>query len=72
MDGVVDLLDAIMLNKYLAGYVTFTEQQLTNANCDQTDGTENIDDDDTTALMQFLLAIEGYENLPFIAASNES
>ena len=67
MDGKVDLLDAILLNKYLAGAVTFTEQQATNANCDQTDGTETVGEEDTTALIRFVLNMEGYQNLPHIA-----
>ncbi len=40
MDGKVDLTDAIILNKYQAGLVTFTDAQKANANCDITDGTE--------------------------------
>ena len=70
MDGKVDLLDAILLNKYLAGAVTFTEQQATNANCDQTDGTETVGEEDTTALIRFVLNMEGYQNLPHIDSNN--
>ena len=65
MDGKVDLTDAIILNKYQAGLVTFTDAQKANANCDITDGTENITEDDTVALMRFVLMMEGYENLPY-------
>ena len=64
------LLDAILLNKYLAGAVTFTEQQATNANCDQTDGTETVGEEDTTALIRFVLNMEGYQNLPHIDSNN--
>ena len=65
MDGKVDLTDAIILNKYQAGLVTFTDAQKANANCDITDGTENITEGDTVALMRFVLMMEGYENLPY-------
>ena len=47
MDGKVDLTDAVMLNKYQAGLVTLTDVQKVNANCDITDGTENITEEDT-------------------------
>ena len=68
MDGKVDLVDAVLLNKFLAGAVTFTDQQVTNANCDQTDGTDTVGEEDTTALIRFVLNMEGYQDLPFIAA----
>ena len=45
--------------------MTFTDAQKANANCDITDGTENITEDDTVALMRFVLMMEGYENLPY-------
>ena len=68
MDGKVDLTDAVMLNKYQAGLVTLTDVQKVNANCDITDGTENITEEDSFALMRFILMMEGYENLPYNAA----
>ena len=68
MDGKVDLTDAVMLNKYQAGLVTLTDVQKVNANCDITDGTENITEEDSFALMRFILIMEGYENLPYNAA----
>ena len=67
MDGKVDLVDAVLLNKFLAGAVTFTDQQVTNANCDQTDGTDTVGEEDTTALIRFVLNMEGYQTLPHIS-----
>ena len=66
VNGVVDLTDAILLNKFLAGVVQLTDIQYANANCDQTDGTDNVGELDTTALMRFVLNMEGYQNLPYI------
>jgi hypothetical protein len=57
LDGVVNLNDAIVLNKYLAGQNDFTEQQMLNANCDISDGTSNIDDKDSSALMGFVIML---------------
>ena len=68
MDGKVDLTDAVMLNKYQAGLVVLTDAQKANANCDISDGTENITENDTSALMRFVLMMEGYENLPYNSA----
>ena len=51
-DGVVDLRDAIYLNKYLAKLVALTDIQLKNADV-YADG--NISEADTTHLMQFVL-----------------
>ena len=67
MDGKVDLVDAVLLNKFLAGAVTFTDQQVANANCDQTDGTDTVGEEDTTALIRFVLNMEGYQTLPHIS-----
>ena len=69
VNGVVDLTDAVLLNKHLAGVVQLTDIQYANANCDQTDGTNNVGDLDTTALMRFVLNVEGYQELPYIAES---
>lgn len=69
MDGVVDLLDAILLNKYMASLVTLTDNQIANADCDQRDGVaNNITDEDADTLMNFLLLMEDYENLPYNSA----
>ena len=69
LDGKVDLLDGICLNKYLAQQITLTPIAIANANCDQTDGTDNVGDLDTTAMMRFVLNVEGYQELPYIAES---
>ena len=68
LDGVVDILDAVMLNKYLAGVVQLSDQAYRNANCDQSaDDINNVGEKDTTALVRFVLNMEGYQNLPHIA-----
>ena len=68
LDGVVDILDAVMLNKYLAGVVQLSDQALRNANCDQSaDDIDNVGERDTTVLVRFVLNVEGYQDLPFIA-----
>lgn len=54
-DGVVNLMDAIALNKYLAGMISLTDNQLIAANCNTADGTSNINEDDVTALMRFVI-----------------
>lgn len=66
LDGKVDLLDAICLNKYLAQLITLTPIAIANANCNQEDGTETIDDKDTTVLMKFVLGNEDVKNLPYV------
>ena len=52
LDGKVDILDAVYLNKYLATLIQFSDAQVANADCCQ-DGVLN--DQDTTALMQFII-----------------
>lgn len=54
-DGVVNLMDAIALNKYLAGMISLTDNQLIAANCNTADGTSNINEDDVTSLMRFVI-----------------
>ena len=54
-DGVVNLMDAIALNKYLAGMISLTDNQLVAANCNIADGTSNINEDDVTSLMRFVI-----------------
>lgn len=54
-DGVVNLMDAIALNKYLAGMISLTDSQLVAANCNIADGTSNINEDDVTSLMRFVI-----------------
>lgn len=64
LDGKVDLTDAVILNKYLAGLVTASEQAVKNMNVYLDD---NVDEKDTTYLMRFVLNMEGYQNLPFLS-----
>ena len=52
MDGKVDLLDAIRLNKYTANIVQLTDIQKTAADCD---GDGNVTDADVTTLMEYLM-----------------
>ena len=59
LDGKVDIVDAIFLNKYLATLIQFSDAQMANADCCQ-DGVLN--DQDTTALMQFIILL--IDNLP--------
>ena len=54
LDGKVDILDAVFLNKYLATLIQFSDAQMENADCCQ-DGVLN--DQDTTALMQFIILL---------------
>ena len=54
LDGKVDILDAVYLNKYLATLIQFSDAQIANADCYQ-DGI--LDDQDTTALMQFIILL---------------
>ena len=51
----------------LAGVVQLSDQALRNANCDQSPSDiDNIGDKDTTALVRFVLNVEGYQDLPFM------
>ena len=59
LDGKVDILDAVFLNKYLATLVQFSDAQMANADCCQ-DGVLN--DQDTIALMHFIILL--IDNLP--------
>ena len=54
LDGKVDILDAVYLNRYLATLIQFSDAQIANADCYQ-DGV--LDDQDTTALMQFIILL---------------
>ena len=63
LDGKVDLTDAITINKYMAKAIAeFTPAQLANANCDISDGTNNVNEADATALTNFVIMLE--EKLP--------
>ena len=54
LDGKVDILDAVYLNRYLATLIQFSGVQIANADCYQ-DGV--LDDQDTTALMHFIILL---------------
>ena len=59
LDGKVDLTDAITMNKYMAGVIAeLTPVQFANANCDISDGTDNVDEHDAVALTNFVIMIE--------------
>ena len=53
-DNVVDLRDAIALNKYLANIIQFSDVQMANADCYK-DG--NLDEKDASTLMQFIILL---------------
>lgn len=55
LDSIVDLRDAILLNKFMAGKIILTADQLIVSDCDS-DGIYS--DDDIAALMQFLMLLE--------------
>lgn len=55
LDGIVNLRDAILLNKFMAGKIILTADQLIVSDCDS-DGIYS--DDDMAALMQFLMLLE--------------
>ena len=61
LDGKVDLVDAIMINKYLAGQITLSEQAAKNADVNA-DG--SLGDGDSTILMRFILMV--IPNLPYV------
>ena len=56
LDGKVDLLDAISLNKYLAGQVTLGDQAMRNANCYQ-DGTPTVNENDGNSLISYVIML---------------
>lgn len=63
LDGTVSLTDAIVLNKYLAGMVVLSDTARANANC-YLDKDSNLNEDDTTYLMRFVL--RAINDLPYI------
>ena len=54
LDGKVDILDAVFLNKYLATLIQFSDAQIANADCCQDDV---LNDQDTTALVHFIILL---------------
>ena len=60
-DGVIDVTDAVMLQKYLNDSVSLNYAQLANADCQKD---EQIDSTDVVVLMQFLL--NSFTSLPVV------
>ena len=54
LDGKVDILDAVFLNKYLATMVQFSDVQAANADCCQDDV---LNEKDASALLQFVILL---------------
>ena len=54
LDGRVDITDAVLLNKKVAGVVILNDQQYANADCCTDDG---VGQADSTVLLQFLVSI---------------
>ena len=54
LDGRVDITDAVLLNKKVAGVVILNDQQYANADCCTDDG---VGQTDSTVLLQFLVSI---------------
>ena len=54
LDGKVDILDAVFLNKYLATMVQFSDVQAANADCCQDDV---LNEKDANALLQFVILL---------------
>ena len=52
LDGVIDLRDAIVINKYLAGSITLSETALKNGDCN---ADSNTDEEDANILIQFVI-----------------
>ena len=61
LDGVVDILDSITTNKYLANLMILSDVAQKNADVDR-DG--NIGDKDVSYLMKFILNSDEVPNLP--------
>lgn len=53
LDGRVDITDAVLLNRFLAGVVTFNADQRANADCYDMDGT--LAASDASTLLRFLV-----------------
>ncbi len=62
LDGRVDIIDAVMLNKAAANTVQLSEQQRSNADCD---ANNEVDSNDAVVLLKFLVSI--IKNLPEVA-----
>lgn len=62
LDGRVDIIDAVMLNKAAANTVQLFEQQRSNADCD---ANNEVDSNDAVVLLKFLVSI--IKTLPEVA-----
>lgn len=62
LDGRVDIIDAVMLNKAAANTVQLSEQQRSNADCDSNN---EVDSNDAVVLLKFLVSI--IKTLPEVA-----
>ncbi|CDE12638.1 putative uncharacterized protein [Ruminococcus sp. CAG:330] len=62
LDGDVDLADAVLLNKAVAGFVTLNQQAALNADCNS-DGKHSADD--SMVLLKFLVHL--VNDLPYTA-----
>ena len=60
-DNVVDLRDTIVLNKYLANIIQFSDVQMANADCNKD---SNLDEKDASTLMQFVISL--IQDIPVI------
>ena len=58
-DGTIDILDAVLLQKYLNGSVQLNYTQLANADCQKD---SELDNTDVTVIMQYLL--RSFTSLP--------
>lgn len=66
LDGIVDLRDAILLNRFLANQVTFSEQQELNADVYNPSSARTIDDVDSVTLVQYVVLT--ITSLPVVVA----
>lgn len=66
LDGIVDLRDAILLNRFLANQVTFSEQQKLNADVYNPSSARTIDDLDSVTLVQYVVLT--ITSLPVVVA----
>ena len=62
LNGRVDIIDAVMLNKAAANTVQLSEQQRSNADCD---ANNEVDSNDAVVLLKFLVSI--IKTLPEVA-----
>lgn len=62
LDGRVDIIDAVILNKAAANTVQLSEQQRSNADCD---ANNEVDSNDAVVLLKFLVSI--IKTLPEVA-----